>query len=104
MLSFVPAPATTVVLLGKAGNAEACGFPRFSKHGCEMMMGGLKGRLCSPRSLCAITAASGHLLSCLPGDCRCPWQQPLSQSTSAWRSLKLPVEPSWGCPGVGRTR
>lgn len=71
----------------------------------EMMMGELKGRLCSSRSLCAITAASGHLLSCLPGDCRCPWQQLLSQSTSAGRrSLKLPAELSCGCPGVGRTR
>lgn len=71
----------------------------------EMTTGELKGRLCSSRSSCAIAAASGHLLCCLPGDCRCPWQPSPSQSTSASRwSLKLPAEPSWGCPGAGRTR
>lgn len=73
-------------------------YPGLVNMDVEMTMAELKGRLCSSRSLCAITAASGHLLPCLPGDCRCPWQPSLSQSTSAARrSLKLPAEPSWGC-------
>lgn len=34
MPSFPPSPAAAVVLLGKAGSAEACGLPRLSEHGC----------------------------------------------------------------------
>lgn len=34
MPSFPPSPSAAVVLLGKAGNAEACGLPRLSEHGC----------------------------------------------------------------------
>lgn len=93
-LSFAPSPATAV---GRLGMLRLVASPCSVNMDVEMMMAELKGRLCSSRSLCAITAVSGHLLCCLPGDCRCPWQQLLSQSTSAgWWSLKLPVSQAGG--------
>lgn len=89
---------------GAFGNAEACDSPRLSEYGCGEEGRAQGRRLCSYRSLCAITTMSGHLLFCLAGDRSCPRQQLLSESASAARrSLKLPVELSCGCPQAGRT-
>lgn len=51
---------------GVVGNVEPC------VNTAVGVMGELKGGLCSSRSLCAITAVSGHWLLCLPGACGCP--------------------------------
>lgn len=45
MPRFAPSPATAVVLLGKAGNAEAGALPRFSKRGCRDGDGRAQGQV-----------------------------------------------------------
>lgn len=72
MLSFLLSPVCASMLLGRVGSTEAYGLPRLSEYECGDDGKAQGCRSCFSRSLCAITAASGHLPFCLPGDRGCP--------------------------------